>query len=151
MQKARYDLRKVTCKNSSLIGFSSNVAKPGYWVVCKTDPAGTPVMGRVMGRVAESQNGEGVGHLAVMVLGMGGTHAFVRWIDPALVSECYETAPADLLAWLTGDNWVKDKNDIARLVAMSQYGTTSDRYIASRDDADKAYNARPEYVRQFIL
>ena len=32
MRKARYDMQKVVCKNSSCIGYSSNIAKPGYWI-----------------------------------------------------------------------------------------------------------------------
>lgn len=151
MQKARYDLRKVICKNSSGIGYSSNVAKPGYWVVCRISETAAPTMGRVIGRIAESQNGAGVGHLAVMCLGMGGTFAMVRWVDPDLVLECYEKPPAQLLAWLTADDWVKNKDDIARLVAMNQHGSTSEQFIGNRNDPQNAYNARPEYVRQFIL
>ena len=154
MRKARYDMRQVVCRNSSLIGYSTNIAKPGYWIASRSDVEGETRLGRVLGRIAETDRLGGtdcVGWLAVVGLGIEATHAFVRWINPADVIACYEKSPAALLSWLTGDEWVRSKRDIARLVAMSEYGTMSEKFIASRNDPDKAYNARQEYVDQFIL
>jgi hypothetical protein len=152
MRKARYDMKQVVCRNASCIGYSSNIAKPGYWIAYGAAGGG---LGRVLGRIAEADYKHDsvsvVGWLAVMVLGMEATHAWVRWVNPADVTACHAKPPAALFAWLAGDEWVKSKADIARLIAMAQHGTTSESFIASRDDADKAYNARPEYVKQFIL
>ena len=152
MRKAKYDLRKVICPNSSCIGFSNNTAKPGYWITWKTDETHYGI-GRVLGRIAKTDHdgSDCAGYLAVMALFMESTHAGVRWVDPREVTTCYEKPPADLLAWITGADWVKNAKDVARMVAMSEHGTTSDDYIATRNDPDKAYNARPEYVAQFIL
>lgn len=159
MRKARYSMKQVICRNSSLLGFSSNLAKPGYWVAWRDSPVvGQPLpelrIGRVLGRIEEAEGynlPKCAGFLAVVALTMECTHAGVRWVNPADVTQCYEKPPAELLAWLTGDAWVKNKNDIARIVAMSEHGTLSDRYIANRDNPDQAYNARPEYIKQFIL
>lgn len=158
MRKARYDMRQVVCRNSSCIGFSSNIARPGYWVTFGTPDAvtgSTPYrsIGRVLGRIAETDR-DGVncaGFLAVVRLTMEGTHAAVTWVPPAHVIACYEKPPAALLAWLTGDEWVKSKDDIARIVAMSEHGTLSESYIGNRDNPEQSYNARPEYINQFIL
>lgn len=150
MRKARYDMRQVICPNSSCIGYSSNIAKPGYWVTVR-EGLSAPYLARVLGRVAETDR-DGLdckGHLAVVRL--FDTHCTVRWVHPYSVQDCFEKPPAKLLAWLTGDEWVKRKDDIARIVAMSEHGTLSESYIANRDNPEQAYNARPEYVKQFIL
>jgi len=151
MRKAKYSGKKVICKNSSLIGYSANVAKPGYWVTWSEGEERNT--GRVIGRIDRTDNdGEDcAGFLAVMRLSESLTHAGVRWVDPADIVSCYATAPADLLAWITGKDWPKDAAGILRLIAMSQHGTCSNEYIASRDDDDKPYNARPEFNAQYSL
>lgn len=152
MRKARYDMRQVICRNSSCLGYSSIYAKPGYWVAYR-GLSGEACIGRVLGRIAETDRGSPncAGHLAVMRLFMECTHAGIAWVNPDDVTHCYAKPPRDLLAWITGDDWVQSKRDIARIIAMDQHGTTSDSFIASRDEPDKAYNARPQYVAQFIL
>ena len=148
MRKARYDLKQVICPKASCLGHSSNVAKPGYWIAF--GPAQT--IGRVLGRIAETDGPNNCkGHLAVIRLSCEATHAHIAWVDPQEVTACYSAPPAKLLAWLTGSEWVKDKGDIARIIAMSQHGTLSESYIDNRDKPEQAYNARPEYVQQFIL
>jgi hypothetical protein len=154
MRKAQYDMQRVICKNASCIGYSSNVAKPGYWVSWRDGAnAAGPLIGRVIGRIAKTdgQGNDCAGFLAVMSLGMEATHAWIRWVDPADVTACYEKPPADLLAWITGNEWVKNKGDIARMIAMSEHGTLSESFIATRNDPSKPYNSRPAYVAQFIL
>lgn len=154
MRKATYSLKKVVCKNSSCIGHSSNVAKPGYWITWQNTPTGTHEgVGRVLGRI-DNASWDGVpviGHLAVIRLFADMTFAGIAWVHPDDVTSVHEQAPAQLLAWITGDEWVKNKHDIARIVAMSQHGTLSEQFIANRDKPEQAYNARPEYVAQFVL
>lgn len=147
MRRATYDRKKVICPNSSCIGYSSNVAKPGYWISYKNG-FDSQSIARVLGRIASPHDVGGF--LAVMRLSMVGTHASIAWVDPKDVSECYEKPPRALLDWITGDDWVKTAGDIARIVAMSEHGTTSESFIRTRNDPEKAYNARPEYVAQFI-
>lgn len=151
MRKAKYDLRKVVCPNSSCLGYSSNIAKPGYWIAW--DDGNGPQLGRVLGRIADTDVGGKVceGYIAVVRLMMECTHAGVSWVDPKSVTRCYVKPPRHLLAWITGDVWVNSAKDIARIVAMSEHGTLSESFITTRDDPEKAYNARPEYVAQFIL
>ena len=152
MRKAKYDLRKVICRKASCLGYSSNVAKPGYWVSF-VGGSGEACIGRVVGRIAES-DGSGTncrGYLAVMRLSMECTHAYINWVNPDDVRHCYEKPPAALLEWIAGADWVKSAADVARLIAMSQHSTTSENFIATRDDPEKAYNARPEYAAQFIM
>lgn len=150
MRKAKYDLRMVVCRKASCLGYSSNVAKPGYWVSFVGD-SGESCLGRVVGRIAKTDGLDCRGYLAVMRLSMECTHAFVTWVNPDDVRHCYKKPPAALLNWITGAEWVKSAADVARLIAMSRHGTTSDQFIATRDDPEKAYNARPEYVNQWVL
>lgn len=150
MRKARYDMKRVICKYASLIGSSTRIAKPGHWVALDTSYR---MVGRVLGRVAECDRdgADCKGYLAVVVFHGGHGFCGIRWVHPDDVRECYEHAPQRILAWLTGDEWVKNKGDIARIIAMSGYGTLSEDYIETRDDPEKAYNSRPEYVQQFLL
>lgn len=153
MRRARYDMRQVICPNSSGIGYSSVIARPGYWIAW--DEGDGQRFGRVLGRIAESEHFTGAencaGYIAAVRLTCELTHAYVAWVKPDTVQACYEKPPAALLAWLTGPDWVKSKGDIARIVAMSQHGTLSDHFIGNRDKPEQAYNARPAYVDQFIL
>lgn len=149
MRKAKYDLRKVICPNASCIGYSSNVAKPGYWIAYGSDRR----IARVLGRIAETDR-DGTdckGWLAVIRMGMECTSGFIDWVNPSDVRHCYAKTPADFLTWLTGTDWVQSKNDIHRIIAMNEHGTLSDQFIATRNDPAKPYNARPLYVDQFIL
>lgn len=143
MRKARYDLKQVICPNASTIGYSTYVAKPGYWITTAFSTA------RVLGRIAEPY--ECKGWLAVVSLLQGHRSAGIRWIDPKEVTAVYATPPAQLFQWLTGPDWVKSPKDIARIIAMHEHGTLQEQFIANRDLPDQAYNARPEYAQQFIL
>lgn len=152
MRRASYDLRKVICPHAHCIGYSSNVAKPGYWLTWQN---GERVeVGRMVGRIARTEGvnpADCAGWILSVRLICENTAAHCYWVNPSDVIACYENPPAALLAWITGPEWVKNKSDIARIVAMSEFGTMSEPYIASRHDPEKAYNARPEYVAQFIL
>lgn len=152
MRKAKYDMRRVICKNSSCIGNSSNIAKPGFWIVY-CDDSGKQYAGRVLGRIAETDRDgkDCAGHLAVMRLHTGMRSAGIAWVHPDSVRDVYEHPPAALLEWITGPEWVKSAADIARIIAMDQHGTTCESFIDSRHAPDKAYNSRPEYVQQWIL
>lgn len=145
MLKARYDLQQVICRHSSGIGHSVHIARPGSWIV--TNDA---VTGRVLGRIAEADGApECKGWIAAIML--HNHSAGIAWIHPYEVTLVYEHPPARLLAWLTGPDWVRSKHDIARIIAMDQHGTLQEQFIATRDDPEKAYNARPEYAAQWIL
>jgi hypothetical protein len=151
MRKARYDLQQVICRNSSLLGYATRVVRPGYWVAWTM--SNDLRVGRVMGRVAETDldGANCAGWLVVMLLDSTHSHAYTVWVDPLWVTYAVEKPPKELLTWITGDEWVKNKEGLHRLLAMSQHGTTSEQYIASRNDPDKPYNSRPAYVSQWIL
>ena len=152
MRKATYSLKKVICPNAHCIGSSSNVAKPGYWVSYSEGPGKPQYLGRVLGRIDETDSPDYcVGYIAVIRLILDGKAAGIAWMNPRDVSACYERPPTALFSWLTGADWVKNKNDIARIVAMSEHGTLSDQFIESRHDPEKRYNASPAYIAQFIL
>jgi hypothetical protein len=151
--------------NASLIGYGVYYAKPGYWMTW-SDPGepGKEHTGRVLGRIecaayagADDTPAMYAGWLAVMQLGDNMTHAYVRWVDPAWVQVCYERPPAQLMAWITGDDWPKRAADIPRLIAMAEYGSCSESYIADRNNPDKPYNGRNgtisagEYCAQYVL
>ena len=145
MRKARYDLKQVICPNASTLGYSIRVARPGYWVETREGR-----YCRVLGRIAESDgSNECAGYLSVIALYT--CSAALRWLHPCDVNACYEHPPAQLFQWLTGPDWVKSPKDIARIIAMHEHGTLQEQFIVNRDLPDQAYNARPEYVAQFIL
>jgi hypothetical protein len=153
VRRAKYSAKKVYLPNASTLGFGVRYAKPGSWITWETDGC-APNTGRVLGRIDETAR-DGLencdGWLAVMALSRDMGHAHVRWVNPADVYQCQESPPAALLAWITGEEWPTHRRDIPRLIAMSEHGTCSNEYIASRNDPAKPYNARPEYVAQFIL
>lgn len=150
MRRFRMDGRKVICPKASLLGYSSNVARPGSWIVYLDHDANRRVA-RVLGRIAEVEdNPECRGWLAVVSPSTCMTAAYVRWIDPADVRECYAQPPQQLLSWLMGD-WPTSKAGRERVVAMGEHGTLSEAFIATRDDPAKPYNCRPVYVAQWVL
>lgn len=154
MRKARYDMKQVVCPNTSLLGYGKAVAKPGRWIAYRGDTESKIEIGRVLGRIAETERGTGetcIGYLAVIRLIMEASAGGIAWVNPADVVYVLEKPPRNFLAWITGDEWVKSKADIARIIAMNQHGTLSESYICNRFDPEAAYNARPEYVKQFIL
>ena len=153
MRRAKYSAKKVRLPNVPVFGFNVQEAKPGHWVMWDE---GSRRVGRVLGRIEHAQFNDGNledvrGWLAVMQLSDNMTHAYIRWIDPARVVECYEKPPAALLAWITGDEWAKRGADVARYVAMSEHGTTCNEYIATRDDPKKPYNRNADFAKQYEL
>lgn len=155
MRRAKYSAKKVYLPNATSIGYCVKWAKPGYWIMWNAQP-GVLSVGRVLGRIEWAQFNEGNredvrGYLAVMALADDCTHAYVRWVAPKEVACCQEKPPRALLDWITGDKWAKRGADVGWYIALAEHGTTSDSYIATRDDPAKAYNARPEYVAQFII
>jgi hypothetical protein len=166
MRRAKYSAKKVYLPKASTIGYGTYYAKPGFWLTW-ADPQqnGNTVRrnGRVLGRIecAAYEIGLGtqdcVGWIAVMQLADDMTHAYVRWVNPEWVEICYEKPPAQLLAWITGDEWPKQGKDVARLLAMANYGTCSESYISQRNDPEKPYNGRnglisaDEYNSQYVL
>lgn len=153
MRKARYDMKQVICPNASLIGYGQYIVRPGYWIAYRGNTENKIEIGRVLGRIAETDRGgdDCKGYLAVIRLIMEATAGGIAWVNPVDVVYALEKPPRNFLAWITGDDWVKNKGDIARIIAMCQHGTLSESYIENRFDPEAAYNARPEYVKQFIL
>lgn len=167
MRRAKYSAKKVLLPNASRIGYGMYYAKPGFWLTWSA-PAGsdgstTRHSGRVLGRIecAAYEIGLGTqdcaGWLAVMQLSDDMTHAYVRWVNPERVEVCHERPPAQLLAWIAGDEWPKQGRDVARVLAMAHYGTCSESYISQRNDPEKPYNGRgglidaDEYNAQYVL
>lgn len=154
MRRAQYSAKKVFLPNVSHIGFVELYAKPGHWI---TWSDGSMRTGRVLGRIECAEYAVGVGTcdvrgwLGVMQLSDDLTHAYVRFVNPEWVVTCYANPPAQLLAWIAGTDWPKSAAEIPRLLAMAEYGTCSESYIAARDDPSKPYNARPEYNLQYVL
>lgn len=153
MRRAKYSMKRIICPNASSIGYSTTICKPGYWVVWVED--GREYSGRVLGRIEETENKNGLkdcaGMITVIRFYSGGRSCGVAWVDRHSVRECYPNPAANLAKWITGDDWVKSKKDILRIIAMQQHGTLSEEYIGDRDNPEKPYNCRPEYVNQFEL
>lgn len=153
MRRAKYSAKHVRLPHASTLGFDVTVAKPGYWIMWTEE--GQTHVGRVLGRIDEAERGEGLpdckGHLAVIALACDLHHAHVRWVDPADVERCQPTPPAALLAWITGEDWPATAREIPRIIAMADYGTCSQTSINFRNDPSRHYNARPEYIAQYVL
>lgn len=151
MRKARYSLKQVILPKASTLGYGQWRAKPGYWILYHVGTENR--LARVLGRIDETDS-DGMnctGYIAAIRLMSDASHAFVDWVNPADVTYCLEKPPSALLAWITGDEWVKNKENIAHIIAMAQYGTLSESFINSRNEPDKEYNTRPEYAKQWIL
>lgn len=95
--------------------------------------------GRVLGRI-EAPALEGQypspavdGWISVLALSDSLQHAYIRWVDPAEVTEISARPPAKLLAWMTGPLPAPDL-----VHKLSAYGTLSESYI---DKADHHLNA----------
>lgn len=153
MRTATYDRKSVICKNASTLGYGVQTAKPGSWISFYTDgrysSQRSQSVGRVLGRVASVNSPDGedktvVGHLLVMKLDVSTFSSYPAWINPLDVTNCRDRPPVELMRWITGDEWVSKDADILRMLRMSDYGTTSEEYIASRNDDDKPYNESAE-------
>ena len=98
---------KTICANSSLLGYSTRTAKRGSWIAYEID--GNTRAGRVVGRV----HCERVTYLEVITWDVCQSMAYVRWIDPATVRECYSGPHGQVLAFLTGE-WKDARVILAR-------------------------------------
>lgn len=151
MRKFKMSGRRVICRNASLIGYSTNVARPGSWIVFN-DGAGLRVA-RVLGRIERTDNGgeDCRGWIAAVRMSIDATSASIAWVNPADVVQCLDAPPHQLLSWITGADWPTDAAGRARAVAMGEFGTLSEQFIETRDDPAKPYNSRPEYATQWTL
>ena len=150
MRKFKMSGRRVICRNASLIGHSTNVARPGSWIVFNDD--GLRVA-RVLGRIERTDNGgeDCRGWIAAVCLFVDASFANIAWVNPADVVRCLDAPPRAMLDWITGADWPKDAAGRARVVAMGAHGTLSEQFITTRDDPAKPYNSRPEYAAQWTL
>lgn len=140
---------KVNLPNASPDGKSfKSYAEPGDLVVFGR---ASPSTGRVLGRVDApfvAGTGQHAGYdcpkiegwLAVLVLSHYAESAYVRWIDPAQVTECRPVSPA-LAAWF----FQAKLPDPVTVCRLADHGTLSESYIADprcgpaelrRDDKD---------------
>jgi hypothetical protein len=100
------DNQQVILPNASLLGYSTNRAKRGSWIVFEGESR--LAAGRVVGRV----HCEGKTYLEVIVTDAGLTMAYVRWIDPVCVRECYSQPHRRVFEFLMGE-W-RDPDTILR-------------------------------------
>jgi hypothetical protein len=103
------DKRQTICVNSTWIGHSTKVARPGSWVHYEVDDHHH--VARVVGRV----HCEGKTYLEVITTDVAMTMAYVRWIESAMVRACYAGPHHKVMAFLTGE-W-KDTDAILTTAA----------------------------------
>ncbi len=108
MRRAQYHRRQSQyLPNASTLGYGKYRAQVGDWVTFK---AGDQLqIGRMVGRVKDTdpiatEERRPIGFLAVLTLSMELTHAYVRWVDPADVTEVHANVPdiGRFLAWFCG-------------------------------------------------
>lgn len=103
------DNKRTILPNSSLLGYSTNVAKRGCCLVY--DHREQRVWARVVGRV----HCEGKTYIEVIKTDPAFTMAYVDWIDPATVQACYAAPHRQVINFLIGE-W-KDPDLILRTAA----------------------------------
>ena len=103
------DNKRMILPNASSLGYGTNQAKRGSCVVY--DHYGQRAWGRVVGRV----HCEGKTYLEIIRTDPGLTMAYVNWIDPLTVSECYAAPHRRVINFLIGE-W-KDADTILRTAA----------------------------------
>ena len=126
MRHGKYSKRKVRCPNASRLGYGKWEASPGD-IVTYTYANSASFSGRVLGCVSAPADGPNVpavkGWLVVLELRATFDHAFVRWIDPELVTEV-RSAPKAFPAWFFGELPPIDK-----VLAADSYGSLDEHYI----------------------
>jgi hypothetical protein len=136
----KIDNRKVICKNSTLIGHSTNVCKAGDFFTYCTDGAQTH-LARSLGRVSApslSPNDSPIkGYILAMVLSNDATFAFERWVNPDDVLSV-NPVPTHMAAFFFAPTIPYDAEMIRRL---GEHGTLSDEFIENAAHHVAAWNA----------
>lgn len=116
-----YNRKSQCCHNSSLIGYSTNKARVGSWIVGK----------EIIGRMYATVEAPECTYIAVVALSDSARSGMTRWIKPEDVRECYYDAPASLMAFICGDwpNRPEFKRDPSLMGKLIEHGTVSDLYI----------------------
>lgn len=147
------DGRKVICPHASLIGYCTMTARVGSYLAYRESPKGDLLLARMLGRIKFAsvpqpvRDSKGVlrgyiqNHILgmVLVLGMEGTHAFERWIDPATVTAVYDKPPSALAAFFFAEKLPYDVHTMRRLI---DHGTVSDHYINQHAERVAMFKAR---------
>lgn len=126
MRKGHYSQRPVRCPNANRLGFGKVEATHGdvlTWIYSN----GVTGSGRMLARVSAPAEGPDVpdikGWIAVLELRGTFDHAYVRWIDPVLVTEI-RSAPKTFPAWFFGDLPSLDK-----ILAADEYGSLDEHHL----------------------
>jgi hypothetical protein len=137
----KIDNRKVICKNSSLIGYSTNVVKAGDFFTYTDHNRNQIQMARSLGRVsapALSANEKPInGYILALVLSGDGTFAFERWVNPDDVQSVMPL-PTKMTAFFFAPTIPYDAQTMRRL---GEHGTLADEFI------DKARQRVAEWRR----
>lgn len=132
MRRGDYTNRKVRClgAGATRLGYGKWEASRGdviVWRVEAVDGSMIEFSGRMLGRVDAAAEGPEVpavkGWIAVLELNATFHHAFVRWVDPAWVTEIRDV-PKVFPAWFFGELPSTEK-----ILAANAYGSLSDHYV----------------------
>lgn len=124
-----------------MIGFSTVTARVGCYFAYRDGECVS--LARMLGRV-NAPGGWGEkpikNYILAMVLGMEGTHAFERWVDPDTVTRiCSEGPPHKLAAFFFQPKLPYDVHMMRRLM---EHGTVSDSYIEQHAERVAMFKAR---------
>jgi|SRR5215469_4828237 len=134
MRKFTLDNKAVRVPNASHLGFDKWKVKRGDVFTCDGN-----IIARSLGRIKTCDNdGEDCrGWVCALVLGLSGSHAYVRWIDPASVRQVID-CPSKLAAFFFAEKLPYDNDMILNLAA---YGTLSELFIDRADHHVTAWRA----------
>lgn len=114
------DRKQVKLPNACTLGYGQATARAGDWIVW-LDSTGERYYGRVIGRVVYAplvaDDRDPIrGWLCVAALSQDGMHTAERWVDPALVTDCYHVVPdvAAFYAWFLSDGFASQSVDTLR-------------------------------------
>jgi hypothetical protein len=128
----KYSKRKVRLPNATTQGYGRYEAVAGNLVSFhypnKDETPGHPRLARVIGRVDAPREGEHCpavkGWLAILELSESGAYGYLRWIDPAWVTECREV-PMNFAAFF----FSKEMPSLKTIMRLDDLGALSESYI----------------------
>jgi predicted Zn-ribbon and HTH transcriptional regulator len=135
------DGRQVRCPHASLIGYSSNMARVGYFFTYVED--GQIRYARMLARIAYAPRigNDNVikNYILALVLSMNASSAYERWVDPATVREVYEKPPTKLTTFFFQPTLPYKVDVIRRLI---EHGSLQELYVDKVEERVEMFRSR---------
>jgi hypothetical protein len=135
------DGRQVLCPHASLIGYSSNMARVGYFFTYAEDDQ--IKYARMLARISwapQIGNDKPIKNwILAMVLSMNASSAYERWVDPATVREVYEKPPTKLTTFFFQPILPYRVEVMRRLI---EHGTLQEQFMDSAEERVEMFKSR---------